>query len=74
MGGVMLASFNRGFASTLLSPVELDSRTVLLTLSGYYTWDTVVVTIKTGTETYTSTVTAPVAPADPQEEQDKCEE
>jgi hypothetical protein len=74
MGGVMLASFNRGFASTLLSPVELDSRTVLLTLSGYYTWDTVVVTIKTGTETYTSTVTAPVAPADPKEEQDKCEE
>jgi len=74
MGGVMLASFNRGFASTLLSPVALDSRTVLLTLSGYYTWDTVEVSIKAGTEVYHSVITAPVSPTDPEEEQDQCQQ
>ena len=74
MGGVMLASFNRSFASTLLSPVALDSRTVLLTLSGYYEWDLVEVSFKAGTETYHSVITAPVTPTDPDEDKDKCEE
>jgi hypothetical protein len=72
MGGVMLASFNRGSASPLSAPVTMDSRTVLITLSGYYDWTLTEVAIKAGTEVYHSVITAPTTPADP-EEQDQCQ-
>jgi hypothetical protein len=73
MGGVMLASFNRNSASTLPAPVTMDSRTVLITLSGYYDWSLTEVAIKAGTEIYHSVITAPTTPADPEEEQDQCQ-
>ncbi len=48
-------------ASRSLSPSAVDSRTVLLTLGGYYDWSLTHVSIKAGTEVYHSTITAPVA-------------
>ena len=48
-------------ASRSLSPSAADSRTVLLTLGGYYDWTLTQVSIKAGTEVYHSTITAPVA-------------
>jgi len=74
MGGVMLASFDRGLASSLLAPATEDSRTVLITLAGYYEWGITEVSIKAGTQVYHSVITAPTAPADPEEEQDKCQQ
>ena len=54
LNGLMLASRS-------LTPSTSDSRTVLLTLAGHYDWSITEVTIKAGTETYHSTITAPVA-------------
>lgn len=54
LNGLMLASHS-------LTATTSDSRTVLLTLAGHYDWSITDVTIKAGTETYHSTITAPVA-------------
>jgi hypothetical protein len=54
LDGLMLASRS-------LTATTSDSRTVLLTMAGHYDWSITEVTIKAGTETYHSTITAPVA-------------
>lgn len=54
LDGLLLTSRSPSASAT-------DSRIVLLTLGGYYDWSIAEVSIKAGTETYHSTITAPVA-------------
>ncbi len=73
-----------GYALTSFSSVPLvpyyqtdtsDSRTVIITLAGYYQWDVVTVGLKAGTELYYSEITAPVQPDDgSSEETNQCPE
>lgn len=54
------------------APTAVDSRVVILTMGGYFTWDIVEVGVKYGTETIINVITAPVAPATPEDEDDEC--
>ncbi len=63
---IMLVGLNQSTSPT-------ESRTIFLTLGGYYEWEIVEVHVKAGTEHYESVITAPVSAADPSDTaEDEC--
>ena len=61
LDGIMFASATYELPTTLLqAETNEDSRTVLLTLGGHFDWGITEVRIKAGTETHSSTITAPI--------------
>lgn len=72
--GYALTSFSSLPFVPYYSTTATDSRTILITLSGYYEWDVVTVYVKAGTQTVTGTITAPVQQTDPSTEENQCPE
>ncbi len=52
------------------SPRAVDSRTIIITLAGYYQWDITEVAVKASTEVFYSTITAPKYKGTPPTEND----
>jgi hypothetical protein len=61
----LIGYFHPTADDTIMAAEEMDSRTVLITLAGYFQWDVVQVSVKAGTEIYYSEITAPVAVIEP---------
>jgi hypothetical protein len=69
-GGKKTSSFI-SLVSSRLQSAETDSRTILLTMGGYFDWEIVDLGLKAGTESYVSQITAPVASAEPPSDEDQ---
>lgn len=60
--------------STGASVLTTDSRTVFLTLGGYFDWEIVNLGVKAGTQTYIDQITAPVISTELPDDEQECSE